>query len=124
MRSALALVATAGVALGLEVHEPAHAAGVYPETRANFSPRGYHISGTISVLEACPCDWLTTTDYGSGYGPDAFVGLILAIPGDDCTGCSAVEAACAAKQAEASGILLPDGFGDGVRLCGKRARWL
>ena len=121
MRSALALVATAGVALGLEVHEPAHAAGVYPETRANFSPRGYHISGPISVLEACPCDWLTTTDYGSGYGPDAFVGLILAIPGDDCTGCSAVEAACAAKHAcelqEAyscwkAGLLLPEGFGD------------
>eukprot|EP00964_Phaeocystis_antarctica_P059155 scaffold35115_cov57-Phaeocystis_antarctica.AAC.4 len=120
MRSALALVATAGVVLGLEVHEPAHAAGVYAETRAAFSPRGYHISGPVSVVEACPCDWLSTADYGSGYGPGSFVGLILAVPGDACTGCSPVEAACAAKRAcerqeaydcSKAGLLLPDGFG-------------
>mmetsp|Transcript_1584 Transcript_1584/g.3972 ORF Transcript_1584/g.3972 Transcript_1584/m.3972 type:complete len:235 (-) Transcript_1584:848-1552(-) len=123
MRSALALVAAAGVALGLEVHEPAHAAGVYAETRADFSRRGYRISGPVSVVEACPCDWLSTADYGSGYGPGSFVGLILVVPGDACTGCSAVEAACAAKrgcerqQEEAydcseAGLLLPDGFGE------------
>ena len=99
MRSALALVAAAGVALGLEVHEPAHAAGVYAETRADFSPRGYRISGPVSVVEACPCDWLSKADYGSGYGPGSFVGLILVVPGDACSGCSAVEAACAATRA-------------------------
>ena len=99
MRSALALIAAAGVALGLEVHEPAHAAGVYAETRADFSPRGYRISGPVSVVEACPCDWLSKADYGSGYGPGSFVGLILVVPGDACSGCSAVEAACAATRA-------------------------
>jgi len=121
MRSALTLFATAGFALGLEVHAPAHAVGVYAETRADFSPRGYHISGPVSVVEACPCDWLTTADYGSGYGPGSFVGLILAVPGDDCTGCSAVEAACAARRAcerqeahacSKAGLLLPNGFGE------------
>lgn len=127
MRS-LALVATAGVALGLEVHTPAHAAGVYAETRADFTPRGYRINGPITVVEACPCDWLTR-DYGSGFSPASLVGqdpsdvgwLILAVPGDDCTECSAHEAACAAKvtcelqqihSCSGAGLLLPDGFGD------------
>ena len=57
MRS-LALVATAGVALGLEVHTPAHARAVYAERRADFTPRGYSRNGPITVVEACPCDWL------------------------------------------------------------------
>ena len=122
MRS-LALVATAGVALGLEVHAPAHAAGVYAETRADFTPRGYHRSGPITVVEACPCDWLIN-DYGSGNSAASIaaslVGLILAVPGDDCTECSAHEAACAAKRTcllqqvyscSEAGLLLPDGFG-------------
>jgi len=118
MRSALALlVTTAGAVLGLEVHEPAHAAGVYAETRADFSPRGYRISGSVSVVEACPCDWLASP---ADYDPGSFVGLILAVPGDACTECSAVQAACGAayvcerQEAHAcsdAGLLLPDGFG-------------
>jgi len=120
MRPALFLVAIAGAALGLEVHEPAYAAGVYAETRAGFSPRGYKRSGSISVVDACPCDWITNM---ADFGPVSFVGLILAVPGDACTECTAVQAACAAKQAcerqeayacSEAGLLLPEGFGEGV----------
>jgi hypothetical protein len=122
--SAWLVAAAAGAVLGLEVHEPAYAAGVHAETRALFSPRGYVVNGRVTMVDACPCDWTTTsTEQAEG----RYDGLILAVAEGACAEeeeCTAAEAACAAKQAEASGILLPDGFGDGVRLCGKRARWL
>ena len=108
MRSALVLAA-AGTVLGMEIHAPAYAAGVYAETRAGVSPHGYRITGIVSVVEACPCDW-TNTSHGSG----SYEGLILAFVDDACTECSVASAACAAKQASALGLLLSDGFGHGV----------
>ena len=93
----------------MEVHEPAYVAGLYAETRAHFSPRGYQINGLVLGVDTCPCDWTNTTR-GSG----SYDGLILAVAEGACTECASASAACAAKQAEASGLLLPDGFGDGV----------
>ena len=110
--SALLLVAAASAVFGLEVHEPTYAVGVYAETRAYFAPKGYVVNGLVTVVDACPCDWTTSAENSSG----SYDGLILVVVEGACTGeveCSAVEAACAAKQAEAMGILLPDGFGDG-----------
>ena len=114
--SALLLVAAASAVLGLEVHEPTYAVGVYAETRAYFAPKGYLVNGLVTVVDACPCDW-TTNSSGS------YDGLILAVAEGACTEevkCSAVEAACAAKRAEATGILLPDGFGKGGGAGGKQ----
>ena len=117
--SALLLVAAASAVLGLEVHDPTYAVGVYAETRAYFSPKGYVVNGLVTVVDACPCDWSTSAENSSG----SYDGLILAVAEGACTEeveCSAVEAACAAKQAEAMGILLPNGFGDGGGSGGKQ----
>lgn len=131
----LLLAAAASAVLGLEVHEPAYAAGVYAEKRAHFSPQGYMVNGLVTVVKACPCNWTTSMEQGSG----SYDGLILAVAEGACSAeagghcrltltlvlllepgacaaeveCTAAEAACAAKQADASGMLLPDGFGDG-----------
>lgn len=109
--SAFLLVAAASAAFGLEVHDPAYAAGVYAETRALFSPQGYVINGLVTLVDACPCHGAIGTERGSG----AYDGLILAVAEGACTEeaeCTAAEAACAAQQAEASGVLLPEGLGD------------
>ena len=128
--SAILLVAAASAAFGLEVHEPAFAAGVYAETRALFSPQGYVVNGLVTLVDGCPCHGAISTERGSG----ANGGLILAVAEGACTAeaqCTAAEAACAAQQAEASGVLLPEGFGErdgvggyiGSRSVGVGVRW-
>ena len=114
--SAILLVAAASAAFGLEVHEPAYAAGVYAETRALFSPQGYVVNGVVTLVDGCPCHGAISTERGSGANDGLY---ILAVAEGACTAeaqCTAAEAACAAQQAEASGVLLPEGFGerDGV----------
>jgi len=77
----LLLAAAASAVLGLEVHEPAYAAGVYAEKRAHFSPQGYMVNGLVTVVEACPCNWTTSMEQGSG----SYDGLILAVAEGACS---------------------------------------
>lgn len=97
------------VARALEVHEPSFAAGYYDDTRCDFAPEHYDVTAPGVIATSCPCEW--SMDMAVMQDGGALLGNILVIPGDICdNACPAESAACAAKLANASGVLLTRAF--------------
>ena len=97
------------VAAALQVHEPSFAAGTYDDTRCDFAPEHYDVTAPGVVATSCPCEWTKTNSIFADGG--ALLGSILVVPEDICdNACPAASAACAAKLANASGVLLTRAF--------------
>lgn len=104
LRSAVCL----SLAVGLEIHEPAHLAGEYPDTPASFAPANYDVNALAAVATSCPCEWEVRD---VTFAHPLVNGRILLVHDGVCTGsCPAQAAACAAQLANASGILVPESF--------------
>ena len=98
-----------GVALvtGLQVTAPT-LAGEFEDTPADFAPANYNVTALGVVATSCPCEWAAES---SPIQEGALTGRILIVTDGVCnTSCTAKVAACAAQLANASGVLVTQGF--------------